>query len=163
MQYSSARDEACLLLSPEHTAWPAYGGPGSPSAGGTVRGLRRDTCSCGLTTTQHGSSQPRVCHRIGQTTSQDNRRGPCRMPSLYPKGLAQSLSKGDWWRSLGVGRSWEQNRNRRRKWDTRDGHVGGRCVRPGKSRGRRKRLEGQRKRLGSRLFLLLSPACRALP
>ena len=65
------------------------------------------------------------------------------------------------WRSLGVGRSWEQNRNQRRKWDTRDGYVGGRRVRPGKSRGRRERLEGQSKRLGSRLFLLLFPACRA--
>ena len=84
------------------------------------------------------------------------------MPCLYLKGLGWSLSKGDWWRSLGVGRSWEQNRTQRRKWDTRDGHVGGRRVRPGKSRGRMKRLEGQSKRLGSGLFLLLFPECRAL-
>lgn len=36
-----------------------------------------------------------------------SRRGPCRMPSLYLKGLGQSLTKGDWWRFLGAERSWE--------------------------------------------------------
>lgn len=76
--------------------------------------------------TQHGSSQPRVCHRIGQTTSQDNRRGPWQNAFPLPEGPGPVTEQRGLVEVSRGGKELGAEPKSRRK-DTRDGDEGKMC------------------------------------